>query len=204
MADPTGTTGQEKAPLTPAQEKEQTKSQETGARKFTDDEAAALLKENMAMKAKQKKADDAEAKRVEDEAKAKGEHVKLYESEKQKNAKLETDLKKAMLSLAATQAGLTDLDYLKLIDESKITYGENFVPIGIAEAIEDLKTRKPALFATSGTTTIPKTPIPTKVGNTAGPGTYEEYLKMPVLDRKAFQEKQPEAYALLVKKAKGQ
>lgn len=203
MADQIGAAGQVTAPTAPAQVTGQPTTQVTEPRKFTDEQAADLLKELMTLKNKQKKADDLEAKRIEDAKKANGEFQSLLESEKAKNIKLETTLKDSMLKLAAKSAGLDDLDYLALIDQSKITYGEDFVPIGIQEAVDDLKAKKPALFF-GNNPPVPKTPIPTKVGTAGGPGTWADYLKMPQPDRLAFQQKHPEAYALLVRTAKGQ
>lgn len=201
--DTTGNAGQGTVPVVPpAQVTVPPSEQEKVQRKFTDDEAAALLKETMAMKKKLKSLEDAEAKKIEDQKKASGEHQALYESEKLRSQKLENELKTSALKLAAKQAGLEDLDYLALVDMSKVTYDESFTPQGLTEAIADLRLRKPALFVGSAPV-IPKTTIPTNVGSVSGPGTWEEYLKMSLPDRVSFQTKHMGAYEALVNKAKG-
>ena len=57
----------------------------------------------------------------------------------------------AALRLAATKAGLIDMDLLVLVDASKITFDDKGEPNNVDALITELQTAKPAIFGKPGT-----------------------------------------------------
>jgi hypothetical protein len=168
--------------------------------KLTDSEAQ-LLKENMALKGELKKFKSAQEKAEADRLKESGQFKELHEKAQAKLAQRDQRLVQAELKALAVKEGIGDLDYLKLADVSGVTIDEDGNVTGAAEAISQLKASKPALFQAAPQ--IPGTPKPGSTGGQTGPATFDEYLKMPLEARAAFQAKHPSAYKALVDKAKG-
>lgn len=81
-----------------------------------------------------------------------------------------------------------------LVDKSKITVDDNGMVSGVDEAIEDVLSRKPGLFA-------PKTPnVPAGTGKHGGAESFgsvttkEEFLKLPTEKQMQFKQANPELF----------
>lgn len=172
-------------------------------RKFTDDEAAQLLKENMAFKAKLKAQEDAKTKDEEKRLKEQGEFKALSEKNQAKADAATNKLKFAELKAAAIKAGIIDLDLVKLADVSKITVGEDGEVSGVDEVISAMQAAKPHFFGTTQQPPVPKTPIPSHAGSPGGPATLADWEKMPVKERNEWATKNPSAYEAMCEAAKG-
>lgn len=52
----------------------------------------------------------------------------------------------AEIKAAAVEAGLTDLDLIKLMDKEKVSIDSSGELVGVAQLVEDFKTQKPSYF----------------------------------------------------------
>ena len=122
--------------------------------------------EQTAREAAEKKAKDAEtaAEARVTEAKTAAETAaqqRVAESDQRANARIVN----AELRLAATKAGMIDLDGLKLLDVTKVTLKEDGTVAGADELITQAKKDKPYLFGTGSTSSTATPP-----GKTPGAG----------------------------------
>lgn len=72
--------------------------------------------------------------------------AKMSVLEKDKNSAIQKRVD-AEIKAAAVNAGLNDLDLIKLMDREKITIDANGDPSGIPELLESFKNEKPAYFS---------------------------------------------------------
>jgi len=83
---------------------------------------------------------------------------KISAVEKQREAAIQKRID-AELKASAVNAGLTDLDLIKLINKDKISIDQSGDPVGIDEVVNEFKGLKPAYFAepkkTSSSTNAP-------------------------------------------------
>ena len=120
----------------------------------------------------------------------------LFSKEKEKTAKLESQLQTATINQALSQAlikeSVIDLDgALQLVDRSKVTVDENGQVKGVEEAMQALKTDKSYLFTAGG----PKPP--TTVGAPSNqpngqPGAPMKFKRSQLRDNKFYNEHRAE------------
>jgi hypothetical protein len=176
----------------------------TGGERQTSDEEAKLLKEVMALKAAAKKRDAAdtaaEAKRLADQ----GEYKTLAEKAEARAKAATAKLTLKAVEVLAIQAGIIDTDAVRLADLSTVSADDDGNVTGAQEAIEALKTAKPYLFGTQSPGTKATTTPKPNGGTTGsgGPGTFDEWMAMPTVDRYTWAEKNPTAYTALCNAAK--
>lgn len=169
-----------------------------GKRKFSDDEAAQLLKENMEFKKRlkaleKKQTDDDEAK-----LKEQGKFKELAESATTKAKAAEKVAILAKLEAIAVREGLTDLDLLALVDTSGVSFDDAGKVIGANEAVAAFKAAKPAFF--SGSAPVPGTAKP-GASASGQVKSWSEYIAMPEADRIAWATKHPEAFRAIAANA---
>lgn len=183
-------------------------TQPTGGERKTTDSEAALLKENMAFKKKLKALEDAQAAADDARLKEQGKFKELAEKAEARAKAAQDAIKRARVEVFAARAGINDPDDIpqKLIDSLEVDDAGTVT--GAAEAIEALKTAKPYLFGSTTTTPGAKpTTTPKPTGSTTGsggPSTFDEWMKMPTVDRYAWAEKNSTAYHALCDAAKAQ
>lgn len=183
-------------------------TQPVGGERKTTDEEAKLLKENMALKAALKKKEAADAAAEEKRLKDQGEFKTLAEKADARAKAATAKLTLKAVEVMAIQAGIIDTDAVRLADLSSVTADDDGNVTGAAEAIEALKASKPYLFGSTTTTPGAKpTTTPKPSGSTTGsggPSTFDEWMKMPTVDRYAWAEKNSAAYHALCDAAKAQ
>ncbi|HEY9678668.1 MAG TPA: hypothetical protein V6C76_11705 [Drouetiella sp.] len=103
---------------------------------------SALREAQNKLAALEKEKNDAETARLE----KKGEVEKLYQSEKAKTSKLQTNWITAELKAAAAKEGIMDLEFVKLINTDNVRVTDSGIE-GVEETIKALKASKPNWFA---------------------------------------------------------
>ena len=198
-----GTAAQVKEPTVPAQVTGAPDSQKTepGKKEFTSDEAAALLKENVAMKRKFKAQEEAEAKAREEDAKAKGEFQKLHEAAQKKLSAINSRLIASEIKALAVHEGILDPDFCMLINNSSVSIDDEGNVTGAKEAVAQLKASKPTLFG-KGLQEVPGVATPKAVAPAGSYKTWDDYAKAPEAERQVWAAKHPAAFQKLAEEAK--
>ena len=122
----------------------------------------------------------AQEKAREEQLKKQQKFEELYETEKQKNVDMQIKFKDQQISnalqVAALQAGISKVEYIKLIDKSKVKVDDDTNEvIGVDELVESFKKDNPELFNSDIDTTGVDT---TKGGSSSGVISDEELIKM--------------------------
>jgi hypothetical protein len=79
---------------------------------------------------------------------------------KEANTAADQRVIRAELKAAAVKAGMTDMDFLKIADISKVKLGDDGEVIGADELMESLKKSKPHWFGTASTSSTHEKPNP--------------------------------------------
>lgn len=167
-------------------------------RKFTDDETAALLKENMDYKKRLKALEKQRTEDDENKLKEQGKYKELAETAQTKAQRAERIAITAKLESLAAREGLSDPDLLALVDTSGVTLDDDGKVQGAAEAIAAFKAAKPHFFGSPATvpgTAKPGSPV------SGGYKTYEDWKAAPAADRIAWAQKHPQAFKDLANRA---
>lgn len=137
------------------------KGKPDGEEKFSREYVERLRKEAKDAKDKAKQLEDAQATRERDDAKAKDDQKKLAELAEKRAKEAEDKLSKATestnkrlvaaeLRSLAREAGILDIDDIKLLDTKDVTVDDDGEVIGAKAVIDAFKTAKPHKF--KGTT----------------------------------------------------
>lgn len=169
------------------------------ANKISDD-AAALLKENMAMKRKLKAIDDAAAEAQKKSLEDQGKFKDLAELA-DKKAKSFSD-RLIQSELLRKMPDLIDSELIKLFDTSALKIADDGNIEGLEEAVTAFRASKPSFFsATDSKPVVPGTPKPGSPSNSVGFATYADYEKASRADQLAWAKKNPDAFKALANAA---